>query len=62
MTSKQATQNMITRQLLYKWDSEESQVTYLNLYPKLEEISKTKEFCSAILFQLQNLEIKYIAK
>ena len=29
-----ATQNTITIQTLYKWDSEESQMTYLNLYPK----------------------------
>ena len=28
-----ATQNTITIQPLYKWDSEESQMTYLNLYP-----------------------------
>ena len=34
MTSLQTTQNMITIQLLYKWDSEGSQMTYLNLYPK----------------------------
>ena len=34
MTSIQATQNTITIQPLYKWDSEESQMTYLNLYPK----------------------------
>ena len=33
MTSIQTTQN-ITIQPLYKWDSEESQMTYLNLYPK----------------------------
>ena len=34
MTSIQATQNTIKIQPLYKWDSEESQMTYLNLYPK----------------------------
>ena len=34
MTSLQTTQNMITIQPLYKWDSEESQMTNLNLYPK----------------------------
>ena len=34
MTSIQTTQNTITIQPLYKWDSEESQMTYLNLYPK----------------------------
>ena len=34
MTSIQTTQNAITIQSLYKWDSEESQRTYLNLYPK----------------------------
>ena len=33
MTSKQATQNTITIQPLYKWDSEESQMNYLNMYP-----------------------------
>ena len=33
MTSIQTTQNTITIQPLYKWDSEESQMTYLNLYP-----------------------------
>ena len=32
MTSLQTTQNMITKQPLY--NSEESQMTYLNLYPK----------------------------
>ena len=31
MTSIQATQNTITIQPLYKWDSEESQMTYLTL-------------------------------
>ena len=35
MTSIQATQNTITIQPLYKWDSEESQMTYLNLYPNI---------------------------
>ena len=34
MTSIQTTQDTITMQPLYKWDSEESQMTYLNLYPK----------------------------
>ena len=34
MTSLQTTQNMITIQPLYTWNSEESQMTYLNLYPK----------------------------
>ena len=34
ITSIQATQTTITIQSLYKWDSEESQMTYLNLYPK----------------------------
>ena len=34
MTSIQTTQYTITIQSLYKWDSEESQMTYLNLYPK----------------------------
>ena len=34
MTSTQTTQNTITIQPLYKWDSEESQMTYSNLYPK----------------------------
>ena len=44
----------------------------LNLYPptlnfflqilKLEKNSRTKKFCSAILFQLQNLEKKNISK
>ena len=29
-----APQNTITIQPLYKWDSEESQMTYLNLFPK----------------------------
>ena len=32
MTSIQTTQNTITIQPLFKWDSEESQMTYLNLY------------------------------
>ena len=32
MTSIQTTQNTITIQPLYKWDLEESQMTYLNLY------------------------------
>ena len=36
MTSIQTTRNTITIQPLYKWDSEESQMTYLNLYPKSE--------------------------
>ena len=34
MTSIQTTQYTITIHSLYKWDSEESQMTYLNLYPK----------------------------
>ena len=34
MTSIQTTQNTITIQPLHQWDSEESQMTYLNLYPK----------------------------
>ena len=29
-----ATQNAITMQPLYKWESEESQMTYLNLFLK----------------------------
>ena len=33
MTSIQSKQNTITIQQLYKWDSEESQMNYLNLYP-----------------------------
>ena len=48
MTSIQATQNMITIQPLYKWDSGESQMTYLNLYPhKLNRI----EYESQLAFQ-----------
>ena len=34
MTSIQATQNTITIQPLYKWDSDEIQMAFLNLYPK----------------------------
>ena len=34
MTNIQTTQYTITIQSPYKWDSEESQMTYLNLYPK----------------------------
>ena len=34
MTNIQTTQNTITIQPLYKWDSEEIRINYLNLYPK----------------------------
>ena len=44
MTSIQATQNMITIQPLYKWDSEESQMTYLNLYPRYKKLSYPRLF------------------
>ena len=37
-------------------------LTFFLQIMKLEEIIRTKNFCSAILFQLQNLEKKYISK
>ena len=40
MTSIQTTQNTITIQPLYKWDSEESHMTNLNLYPKMHAWKK----------------------
>ena len=47
MTSIQTTQYTITIQSLYKWDSEESQMTYLNLYPNFFII-----FLSQVIIQL----------